>query len=110
MISSVDGPATCTLYIFWDYIFSNSDVSAVWLKFSTRLVICALSIFRLWRPEPHPESLFQTGVCPPDTDIAVERDLSTGELLGYHEVHTESSVGLGLQGGGCRSGATVRCL
>lgn len=47
--------------------------------------MCPL-LSRLWHPEPHPESLFQTGVCPPGTDIAVERDLTTGELLGYHEV------------------------
>lgn len=40
----------------------------------------------MWPRETHPESLFHATTCPLHTDIAVERDLASGKLLGYHEV------------------------
>ena len=47
---------------------------------------CSCSYLRLWDRQSQPERLFHAPLCPADTDIAVERDLTTGDLLGYHEV------------------------
>lgn len=48
---------------------------------------------RLWPREPRVESLYHAPLCPAHTDITVERDPTSGELLGYHEVEV-SGVGM----------------
>ena len=40
----------------------------------------------MWDRQAKPESIYHTPLCPLTTDISVERDMTTGELLGYHEV------------------------
>eukprot|EP00731_Ephydatia_muelleri_P024167 Em0016g438a len=46
---------------------------------------------RLWQREIQPELLLHVGTCPAHTDISVDRDLLTGELLGYHEIELTSA-------------------
>ena len=52
-----------------------------------------LSNFRFWPRERDPESLLFSDVCPVPSTLKVERNPTTGELLGYNEVknHTHFS-------------------
>lgn len=53
-----------------------------------------LSNFRFWPRERDPESLLFSDVCPVPSTLKVERNPTTGELLGYNEVknHTYFSL------------------
>ena len=58
-----------------------------------------LSNFRFWPREQDPESLLFSDVCPVPSTLKVERNPTTGELLGYNEVknHTHFSLSSFLQ-------------
>ena len=58
-----------------------------------------LSNFRFWPRERDPESLLFSDVCPVPSTLKVERNPTTGELLGYNEVknHTHFSLSSFLQ-------------
>ena len=53
---------------------------------------CIHSHLRIWPREVNVESLYRSGPSPLHTQIAVERDPTSGELLGYHEVRTYVSA------------------
>lgn len=45
-----------------------------------------INVIRFWPRERDSESLFYADVCPVPTTLKVERNPTTGELLGYNEV------------------------
>ena len=50
-------------------------------------IILLLCVHRLWPRETNPHSLLNAPLCPAHTHIVADRNLATGKLLDYKEVH-----------------------
>ncbi len=48
-------------------------------------------IGHFWLPDPQPKRLLRAELAPVQTTLAVDRDLATGQILGFHEKRLKES-------------------